>query len=197
MTSTILTQTRAAQLSLSGNDGDWAGPTNAGVASEVTIGATRPTNAPERWAFKTTCSATYLLREEVGDWKPPAELARFAFGVEVPPNGVGLAVLGDVGDQVDFKDEQAFSFVTHKGSRAVGGSLMRFRGLTLLCSWAQKAEALMPLNIDHLGGRTAMWHPNEYNRIPENVAVRFDWSDKFKPERSLLKLRSRYPGVGR
>jgi hypothetical protein len=153
--------------------------------------------ALERWAFKTTCSSAVVMPGEVGDWSPPACLVRYALGLEAPPGNVGLAVVGDVGDRLEFKDEQAFAFIRNKVTQAVGGSVFGFRGLTLLCTWDLPVESLLPLELGRAQGRSALWHPNELNRKPENVAVSFDWSGTFTANSALKALRRRYPGVPR
>lgn len=153
--------------------------------------------ALERWAFKTTCSAAVIMPGEVGDWSPPVCLVRYAFGLEKPPPNVGLALVGDVDDKIEARDEQGITFIRNEATQAVGGSVLGFRGLTLLCTWELPVESLLPLDLGRAQGRSATWHPNELNRVPENVAVRFDWSGRFTPDKQLVALRKRYPGVSR
>jgi hypothetical protein len=138
-----------------------------------------------------------MASEDAEEWLPPPQLVRLALGLESPTKDVGLAVVGDIGDALSMADEEHFALVRHKLTGQVGGSLFRFRGITLLCTWDHPVHALLPLGLDHIQGRSAMWHPNELNQTPENVAVRFDWSGNFRPDDKTKKLRTRYPGAPR
>jgi hypothetical protein len=161
----------------------------------------------ERWLLKFAFSAAPVFRQQLNDWKPPAESAALALGTRAFGEGLGLYAAGQPGDELTNEEQISFTYGTRLGSdHPVAFTVALRGGYRLIATWnlLQHPEdslvfgtgAARPLS-------TLIRHPNRFEFKAGSrdlgLSVDFDWSGKWSAAMypQVAALRARYPAPPR
>lgn len=156
----------------------------------------------ERCVLKMVMNCGHVLRSTLDGWSPPEDLAEVIFGARPVPEGAGLAMLGQVGDQR--REMEAVSFGFGRAENDAEPTAVSFElrsGWYFACSWEKPIADFPGFNV---GGQTYLTSEHVLHHVSRcnythrsrdlGLSLDFDWSGTWTEGKQPLvtRLRSVY-----